>query len=42
MGGTLAQLVASLGTPFAFNPPDGYVLFLEDVGRAPVSGSIAC
>ena len=35
MGGTLAQLVASLGTPFAFSPPDGYVLFLEDVGERP-------
>jgi len=35
MGGTLAQLVASLGTPYAFNPPKGYVLFLEDVGERP-------
>ncbi|HKY20666.1 MAG TPA: LD-carboxypeptidase [Vicinamibacterales bacterium] len=35
MGGTLAQLVASLGTPFAFNPPKGYVLFLEDVAERP-------
>ena len=35
MGGTLAQLVASLGTPYAFNPPDGHVLFLEDVGERP-------
>ena len=35
MGGTLAQLVASLGTPYAFNPPDGYVLFLEDAGERP-------
>ena len=34
-GGTLAQLVASLGTPYAFNPPDGHVLFLEDVGERP-------
>ncbi len=35
MGGTLAQLVASLGTPYAFDPPEGYVLFLEDVGERP-------
>ena len=28
---TLAQLVASLGTPFAFSPPQGYVLFLDEV-----------
>ncbi len=35
MGGTLAQLVASLGTPYAFNPPAGHVLFLEDVGERP-------
>ena len=35
MGGTLAQLVASLGTPYAFNPPKGHVLFLEDVGERP-------
>ena len=35
MGGTLAQLVASLGTPYAFDPPDGYVLFLEDVSERP-------
>lgn len=35
MGGTLVQLIASLGTPYAFDPPDGYVLFLEDVGERP-------
>jgi muramoyltetrapeptide carboxypeptidase len=35
MGGTLAQLVASLGTPYAFDPPNGHVLFLEDVGERP-------
>ncbi len=34
-GGTLAQLVASLGTPYAFDPPGGHVLFLEDVGERP-------
>jgi muramoyltetrapeptide carboxypeptidase len=35
MGGTLAQLVASLGTPYAFRPPNGYVLFLEDASERP-------
>jgi muramoyltetrapeptide carboxypeptidase len=34
-GGTLTQLVASLGTPFAFAPPDGAVLFIEDVNERP-------
>ncbi len=34
-GGTLALLVASLGTPYAFAPPKGHVLFLEDVGERP-------
>lgn len=34
-GGTLTQLVASLGTPYAFDPPQGSVLFLEDVGERP-------
>ncbi len=35
LGGTLTQLVASLGTPYAFSPPNGYVLLLEDVGERP-------
>ena len=35
MGGTLVQLIASLGTPYAFTPPKGHVLFLEDVGERP-------
>jgi muramoyltetrapeptide carboxypeptidase len=34
-GGTLTQLVASLGTPFAFSPPAGSVLFLEEVNERP-------
>ena len=34
-GGTITNLVASLGTPFAFDPPDGCVLFLEDVNERP-------
>ena len=35
LGGTLTQLMASLGTPYAFAPPDGYVLFLDEVGERP-------
>jgi muramoyltetrapeptide carboxypeptidase len=35
IGGTITQLAASLGTPFAFTPPHGCVLFLEDVGERP-------
>jgi muramoyltetrapeptide carboxypeptidase len=35
VGGTMTQLAASLGTPFAFDPPEGCVLFLEDVGERP-------
>jgi muramoyltetrapeptide carboxypeptidase len=27
--------VASLGTPFAFDPPDGCILFLEEVNERP-------
>ena len=34
-GGTLTQIAASLGTPFAFDPPQGCVLFLEDVAERP-------
>jgi muramoyltetrapeptide carboxypeptidase len=34
-GGTLTQLVASLGTPFAFDPPGGFVLFVDEVGERP-------
>jgi muramoyltetrapeptide carboxypeptidase len=34
-GGTLTQLVASLGTPYAFAPPAGSILFLEDVNERP-------
>jgi muramoyltetrapeptide carboxypeptidase len=35
LGGTLTQLLGSLGTPFAFAPPDGYVLLLDEVGERP-------
>jgi muramoyltetrapeptide carboxypeptidase len=34
-GGTLTQLTASLGTPYAFDPPEGCVLFIEDVNERP-------
>jgi len=34
-GGTITQLAASLGTPFPFDPPDGCVLFLEEVNERP-------
>ncbi len=35
VGGTLSQLVGSLGTRFAFAPPSGCVLFLDEVGERP-------
>ena len=35
LGGTLTQILASLSTPFAFAPPDSYVLLLDDVGERP-------
>jgi muramoyltetrapeptide carboxypeptidase len=35
LGGTLSQLLGSLGTPYAFAPPQGYVLFLDEVGERP-------
>lgn len=34
-GGTLTQLAASLGTKWAFEPPQGCLLFLEDIGERP-------
>jgi muramoyltetrapeptide carboxypeptidase len=34
-GGTITQLLASFGTPFAFTPPGGSILFLEEVGERP-------
>ena len=34
-GGTLTQLLASFGTPYAFRPPAGFVLFLDEVGERP-------
>jgi muramoyltetrapeptide carboxypeptidase len=35
VGGTLTQLAASLGTPYAFEPPAGCVLFLDEVAERP-------
>jgi len=35
VGGTLTQLMASMGTPFEFVPPTGSVLFIEDIGERP-------
>lgn len=35
LGGTLTQLTASLATPWAFDPPHGSLLFIEDVGERP-------
>lgn len=34
-GGTITQLTASLGTPYAFMPPAGSILLLEDIGERP-------
>ena len=35
VGGTLTQLLASLGTPYAFDPPAGHVLFIDEVAERP-------
>jgi muramoyltetrapeptide carboxypeptidase len=35
IGGTLTQLLASLGTPWAFDPAEGAVLFIDEVGERP-------
>lgn len=34
-GGTLTQLAASMGTPYGFDPPGDYILFIEDVSERP-------
>lgn len=34
-GGTLTNLLATLGTPYAFDPPAGHVLFIDEVGERP-------
>lgn len=35
VGGTLTQLMALMGTPWAFEPPRDSILFLEDIGERP-------
>ena len=35
LGGTLTQILASLGTPYAFDPRGRYVLFLDEVNERP-------
>jgi muramoyltetrapeptide carboxypeptidase len=35
VGGTLTQLLGSFETPFAFSPPAGHVLFIDEVGERP-------
>lgn len=35
MGGTMTQLLGSFGTPFEFTPPDGHVLFVDEVNERP-------
>lgn len=34
-GGTISQLLGSLGTPYAFDPPAGCLLWLDEVGERP-------
>jgi len=35
VGGTMTNLAASLGTPYAFAPPEGCILFLDEIGERP-------
>lgn len=35
VGGTLTQMVALLGTPWAYRGPEDVVLFIEDIGERP-------
>jgi muramoyltetrapeptide carboxypeptidase len=35
LGGTLTQILSSLGTPLAFDPPHGHVLFIDEVAERP-------
>jgi muramoyltetrapeptide carboxypeptidase len=35
LGGTVTQLLATMGTKFEFDPPSGHVLFFEEVGERP-------
>jgi muramoyltetrapeptide carboxypeptidase len=34
-GGTLTQLIASIATPYEYRPPDGHVLFLDEINERP-------
>jgi muramoyltetrapeptide carboxypeptidase len=35
LGGTVTQLLATMGTRWPFDPPQGFVLFFEEVGERP-------
>ena len=35
LGGTLTSLTASLGTPYAFDPPPGHILFIDEIAERP-------
>lgn len=35
LGGTVTSILASFGTPYAFDPPQGYVLFFDEVAERP-------
>jgi muramoyltetrapeptide carboxypeptidase len=35
LGGTVTQLLATMGTRWAFDPPQGFVLLFEEVGERP-------
>lgn len=35
IGGTMTQLAGTLGTPYAFDPPEGCILFLDEIGERP-------
>jgi muramoyltetrapeptide carboxypeptidase len=35
LGGTVTQLLATMGTKWPFDPPQGFVLFFEEVGERP-------
>ena len=35
LGGTVTQLLATMGTKWAFDPPQGFVLLFEEVGERP-------
>lgn len=34
-GGTLTQIIASIATPFEYQPPEGHVLFLDEINERP-------